>query len=1219
MRILSVGIKNLNSLKLETNISFDKPPIANSGLFAITGDTGAGKSTILDALTLGLYGRVHRNKDVKEVMSYGATDSYAEIEFSVKNEIYRAKWNIWRARGNAEGNILGPNRELAKWNSKKKEFEIIAEKIREVDESVEAITGLDYDRFSRSVVLSQGDFAAFLKAGEKERSDLLERITGTEIYSELSKAAFDRYKLEKDKLDDLQKSLENLQLLGKAELKELKQNQKDLSKEAKSQHSTINEFRTIIQWFEQIQKLETRKSKLELDFQKVEEEREAIQPDLDLLAAHQKTIPFQNRVEKISDLSAQINVTNDSLSQLKSTGLHLQEKVQSSKISLDTFQNQLNLLKEEWTAKSPLIDQVIALDIEIKEKEIPFLKRKEELLNIQEQKNKKETRLGILNNELLSLSKTQTETQEWLKNNAQLKSIVDDLPRIEQHYANLRIEYKKKEDGKVELKELKFQIDELDKQKKQLEKSIANANKDLNDVLSDFKKTAPEYFVQSRGELLNKLTEDIDQLSNSNKNLQQLKIFNDQYQELLEELNDYESKLEHLKQEEVDINSRVLSALEALDALSLQLEFKQQVYDQQNLIANYEKDRFSLKEGEPCPLCFSETHPFREHKLKPFIDQASKELEQTKKQYDLVLKDYRVLLNRQKDIEIKIETLAGNEVKALSGSVKSQFNKIIQFEERIMKIAPDLAVEDFALARQNIINRRIFSFEKQLADLKTTRQKLIKLDLDLSTHEQKVKEQENQKAIVDLNLVKENEQYKLLLKQLTEAEQNFENHKNELNSILKLYQKSFDIDTGKETLNYLGSLKLTFESNLKKENEIKGKIELTIQEKTQLQEQVIEVVKTLEVLEQEIDKSALNLTALKSQRTTLFGADDPVTLKKELQERINSTELQTNEANILWNKANLDLQTNTTQITEIEKQLNANSTNLEKLNSSLIEAISKSGFENLDQLKAAILTNEVAEAIKKKQEDLTNKSVAIQQDFKTISKELIIEKDKNLSKEEKDIINKKLFELDAQYQQVQQKIGALNEILKQNEQRKVESKKLFEDVENQRKEFNRWAKLNDIIGQADGKKFRVFAQGLTLKKLAVIANEHLQQLNGRYFILKRNDEDLSLEIVDTYQADNVRSMNTLSGGESFLVSLSLALGLSDLAGRNTNINSLFIDEGFGTLDESTLDMAISTLENLQSSGKTIGIISHVKELKERISTQIIIKKAGNGFSKIEII
>ena len=115
------------------------------------------------------------------------------------------------------------------------------------------------------------------------------------------------------------------------------------------------------------------------------------------------------------------------------------------------------------------------------------------------------------------------------------------------------------------------------------------------------------------------------------------------------------------------------------------------------------------------------------------------------------------------------------------------------------------------------------------------------------------------------------------------------------------------------------------------------------------------------------------------------------------------------------------------------------------------------------------------------------------------------------------------------------------------------------------------------------------------------------------------NEALELDIVDRYQGDNQRSMSTLSGGESFLVSLALALGLSDLAGRNAQIQSLFIDEGFGTLDARNLDLVIQTLENLQSSGKTIGIISHVDALKERIYTQIRVVKQGHGFSTISVI
>lgn len=216
-------------------------------------------------------------------------------------------------------------------------------------------------------------------------------------------------------------------------------------------------------------------------------------------------------------------------------------------------------------------------------------------------------------------------------------------------------------------------------------------------------------------------------------------------------------------------------------------------------------------------------------------------------------------------------------------------------------------------------------------------------------------------------------------------------------------------------------------------------------------------------------------------------------------------------------------------------------------------------------------------------------------------------------------LKEELQQKERSFQGIQQSIGAKSEKIKQQQALKKQVASLLQEIEEQHKEFTRWAKLNDIIGSSDGKKFRVFAQGLTLNRLTYLANQHLLSLHGRYFIEKKSDDDLSLEIVDTFQANNRRSMNTLSGGESFLVSLALALGLSDLAGRKARIQSLFIDEGFGTLDENSLDMAISTLENLQASGKTIGVISHVKALKERIATQIQLIKKGSGKSQLKVV
>ncbi len=164
-----------------------------------------------------------------------------------------------------------------------------------------------------------------------------------------------------------------------------------------------------------------------------------------------------------------------------------------------------------------------------------------------------------------------------------------------------------------------------------------------------------------------------------------------------------------------------------------------------------------------------------------------------------------------------------------------------------------------------------------------------------------------------------------------------------------------------------------------------------------------------------------------------------------------------------------------------------------------------------------------------------------------------------------------------------------------------------------------WQRLNGMIGSADGKRFRRFAQGLSLDVLLRNANQHLQRLSDRYQLGRVKGEELGLQIIDRYQASVTRPMASLSGGESFLTSLALALGLSDLAGRNVQIDSLFIDEGFGSLDGDTLDEAISALEGLRLRDKTVGVISHVELLKERISTQVVVGRDASGRGTIEVI
>jgi exonuclease SbcC len=197
--------------------------------------------------------------------------------------------------------------------------------------------------------------------------------------------------------------------------------------------------------------------------------------------------------------------------------------------------------------------------------------------------------------------------------------------------------------------------------------------------------------------------------------------------------------------------------------------------------------------------------------------------------------------------------------------------------------------------------------------------------------------------------------------------------------------------------------------------------------------------------------------------------------------------------------------------------------------------------------------------------------------------------------------------------------GEAQQQLHSDAQLRLQQQSLLTQITTDEVELAQLGRLNDLVGSAKGDKFRRFAQGLTLDHLVWLANRQLDRLHGRYLLQRRVSEELELEVVDTWQADATRDTRTLSGGESFLVSLALALALSDLVSHKTRIESLFLDEGFGTLDAETLDTALDALDALNASGKTIGVISHVEAMKERIPVQIRVRKMnGLGYSKLEL-
>ena len=265
---------------------------------------------------------------------------------------------------------------------------------------------------------------------------------------------------------------------------------------------------------------------------------------------------------------------------------------------------------------------------------------------------------------------------------------------------------------------------------------------------------------------------------------------------------------------------------------------------------------------------------------------------------------------------------------------------------------------------------------------------------------------------------------------------------------------------------------------------------------------------------------------------------------------------------------------------------------------------------------SALLPMDALQSLEEKEENLKKQENSINTNLASAHKRLEEESDLALSTQNPDDISRNLLDLEQRRNALNTDIGKYQEKLSRHEEiTRLLSTKL-ESIRSQQKETDRWNRLHELIGSSDGKKFRVFAQGLTFQILLSHANKHLKQMTDRYILVIDPDSPLNMQVIDTWQAGTMRSVKNLSGGEVFLVSLALALGLSGMASMNVRVDSLFLDEGFGTLDEEALETALTTLSGLQQNGKLIGVISHVPALQERIMTRIVIEKQTGGRSII---
>lgn len=330
------------------------------------------------------------------------------------------------------------------------------------------------------------------------------------------------------------------------------------------------------------------------------------------------------------------------------------------------------------------------------------------------------------------------------------------------------------------------------------------------------------------------------------------------------------------------------------------------------------------------------------------------------------------------------------------------------------------------------------------------------------------------------------------------------------------------------------------------------------------------------------------------------------------------------EVSVLSNQINRNI----TQLEGYSNQAVENSESLKRLELTieqekaiLNKILSEENIESLEILRSGIMPEDRAQRIRNRGNKLEKTKTSLSERTKLLQERLNELNKENDTDSSLEILQENFKKLQKEGENVNLQIGRISQELEQNKKSKKRRKEVLDVLERLKKDFVLWKKMNDLIGDSTGNKFSHFVQDLTLRQLISYTNIRLSDFTDRYIIDPESAEgSADLYVLDNYMGKTRRSIRTLSGGETFLVSLAMAFALSDIAAKNIRIESLFIDEGFGTLDPDTLDQAITVLEKMQNeSNKSIAIISHVEELKKRITTQIQLEKGSLGYSELRII
>jgi len=1073
MKILELRFKNLNSLYGEWLIDFADPEYVSNGIFALTGPTGAGKSTILDAICLALYGATPRlgkiTKSGNEIMSRQTGECYAEVLFESQAGRFRCHWEQRRARKKAEGNLQDQEHQIADDATGKP----IETKKSLVGAVIEEKTGMDFDRFTRSILLAQGGFDTFLKADAEQKSKILEQITGTEIYSEISRRVHERQRDEREKLNILNAETSGIVILEPEQEKEIQQDLEAKQKQETEIAGKSTETGKAITWLTTVENLKKEILSLTDEAAKLKTDTEAFKPERFKLEQATKAASLDGTYATLTSLRKQ---QADDQTSLKTDEAALPELETSANTQAETLKaaEQLTLkAKEELKTAAPLIQKIRSLDQKIAEQTKAVSEGADACTKeAAKVETDKQARVKELEKRTAA-EKTLEAAELYLKENARDEWLISGLAGVEEQFGNLLAKQQ--------------EITQKEADLKKADTAVAEATKKLEEASKQCSLKKQE-------------------LESASKNLQQGK---DVLSELLGDklLREYRTEKETLLREMAYIKK----------------------------IMELEDHRAKLEDGKPCPLCGSTEHPFAEGNV-PVPDEIEQKIESLTK-----------LIDKADEQEAAIKKLEQVETSARNNLNNSE------------KLETEVANDKKAA-------------EKTLTELKDV---LTKLRTGFEEIKLAVSRKLQPLGITEIP----ESEVELLLKSLK--------------SRLKAWQEQAKLKT-----------------------DIEKQIAAIDSEVKRLDAVIDTQVKALTEKQGKLEQQKKDLTDGTEERKQLYGDKKPDEEDGRLNKAITDAEKAEKKARSLNTELQQKLTTAKTHIEALKERIEQRTPELENAETDFSTALTPAGFADEKFFLEARLPHEERESLSSRAKELDNAGTELKAKQKDRETRLSTEIAKKLTDKTLEELEPQFKDYEESLKEFRDAIAGLKHKLTENTAAKERIKEKQTAIEAQKKECHRWEKLHGLIGSADGKKYRNFAQGLTFELMVSHANRQLEKMTDRYLLIRDEHQPLELNVVDNYQAGEIRSTKNLSGGESFIVSLTLALGLSKMASRKVRVDSLFLDEGFGTLDEEALETSLDTLSGLQQDGKLIGIISHVSAMKERISTQINITPVSGGRSSL---